>query len=58
MSPIGILLAFNPLLQLVADFNRSHGYVIWLSLQHSEDLPPINSIVHVKWVEQGDESLC
>ena len=50
MSPIMFLLAFNPLLQLAAELNRSHGYVIQLPLQHSEDLPPVDSTVYVKWV--------
>ena len=40
MSPIMFLLAFNPLLQLAAELNRGHGYVIQLPLQNSEDLPP------------------
>ena len=56
MSPIMFLLAFNPLLQLAADLNCNHGYVIQLPLQHSEDLPLVDSTVYVKWVEQGDES--
>jgi len=43
------------LLQLAAELNHGHGYVIQLPLQNSEDLPPINSTVYVKWVEQGDE---
>jgi len=55
MSPIMFLLAFNPLLQLAAKLNHHHGYVIQLPLQNSEDLPPIDSAVYVKWVEQGDE---
>ena len=55
MSPIMFLLAFNPLLQLAAELNHGHGYVIQLPLQNSEDLPPIDSTVYVKWVEQGDE---
>ena len=37
MSLIMFLLAFNPLLQLAAELNRSHSYVIQLPLQHSED---------------------
>ena len=55
MSPIMFLLAFNPLLQLAAELNRGHGYVIQLPLQNSEDLPPIDSAIYVKWVEQGNE---
>ena len=55
MSPIKFLLAFNPLLQLAAELNRGHGYVIQLPLQNSEDLPPIDSAIYVKWVEQGNE---
>ena len=56
VSPIMFLLAFNPLLQLVADFNQGYGYAIELPLQNSEYLPPVDSTVYVKWLEQGDES--
>jgi len=58
MSPIMFLLAFNPLLQLAADLYHGHGYVFQLPLQHSEDLPPVDSTVYkyVKWLEQSDES--
>ena len=51
MSPIMFLLAFNHLLQLAAELNCSHGYVMQLPLQHLEDLPPVDSTVYVKWVE-------
>ena len=51
MSPIMFLLAFNPMLQLAAELNRSHGYAIQLPLRHPEDLPPVDSTVYVKWVE-------
>jgi len=55
MSPIMFLLSFNPLLQIAAKLNNSHGYVIQLPLKDSEDLPPVDSTLYVKWVEQGDE---
>ena len=55
MSPIMFLLAFNPLLQLAAELNHGYGYVIQLPLQNSVDLPPIDSAIYVKWVEQGNE---
>ena len=55
MSPIVFLLAFNPLLKLAADLNQGHGYSIELPLQNSDDFPPLDSSIYVKWVEQGDE---
>ena len=55
MSPIVFLLAFNPLLKLAADLNQGHGYSIELPLQNSDDFPPLDSSIYVKWEEQGDE---
>jgi len=55
MSPIVFLLSFNPLLKLAAYLNQGHGYTIELPLQNSEDLPPLDSSIYVKWVEEGDE---
>jgi len=49
------LLAFNPLLQLAIELNHGHGYVIQLPLPHSDDLPPVDSTIYVKWLEQSDE---
>ena len=58
MSPTMFLVAFNPfiLLQLSADLNYSHSFVIQPPLKNLEDLPPIDSTIYVKWLEQGNES--
>ena len=55
MSPMMFLLAFNPLLQLATDLNHGHGYVIQLPLPHSDDLPPVDSTIYVKRLEQSDD---
>ena len=55
MSPIVFLLAFNPLLKLAADVNQGHGYSIELLLQNSDDFPPLDSTIYVKWVKQSDK---
>ena len=55
MSPIIFLLTFNPLLKLAAVLNQGHGYTFEILLQGSEELPPLNSSVYVKWVEEGEE---
>ena len=55
LSPIIFLLAFNPLLKLAADLNQGHGYSIELPLQGSEELPPLDSSIYVKWTEEGEE---
>ena len=51
MSPIVFLLAFNPLLKLAADLNQGYGYSIELPLQNSDDFPPLDSSIYVKWEE-------
>ena len=43
------------MLKLAADLNQGHGYFIELPLQNSDDSPPLDSSIYVKWVEQGDE---
>ena len=43
------------MLQLATDLNRGHGYVIQLPLPHSDDLPPVDSTIYVKWLEQSDD---
>ena len=55
MSPIIFLISFNPLLKLAADLNYGHGYTIELPIQGSENLPPLNASVSVKWMEESDE---
>jgi len=55
MSPIIFLLSFNQLLKLSAQLNQGHGYKFELPLQNSEDLPPINSSIYVKWLEEDDD---
>jgi len=55
LSPIIFLLTFNPLLKLAANLNQGHGYTFRIPLQCSEDLPPLNSRVYVKWTEEGEE---
>ena len=56
-SPIIFLLAFNSLLKLAADLNQGHSYTFKLPLPNSEDFPPLDSTIYVKWVEEGDEPL-
>ena len=50
-------MTFNPLPKLAAHLNQGHGYTIDLplALKNSEDLPPLNSSIYVKWVKEGDE---
>ena len=55
MSLIIFLITFNPLLKLAADLNQGHGYTIELPLEGSENFPPLNASVYVKWMEEGDE---
>jgi len=55
MSPIMFLLGINPLLHLATKLNYGHGYSIQLPLPNSEDLPPIDSSIYVKWTEQGNK---
>jgi len=55
LSPIIFLLTFNPLLKLAAELNQGHGYTFEIPLQDSEELPPLNSSVYVKWMEEGEE---
>ena len=57
LSPVIFLLSFNPLLKLAESLNRSHGYHIKIPIENSEDFPPINSFVYVKWLETGDVAL-
>ena len=57
LSPIIFLITFNLLLKLAADLNQGHGYTIELPLQGSENLPPLNGSVYVKWMKEGDEPL-
>ena len=54
-DPIVFLLAFNPFLKLATDLNQGHGYTFQLPIQNSDDLPPLDSTIYVKWVEEGDE---
>ena len=43
------------LLKNLGYWNQGHGYSIELPLQGSEELPPLDSSVYVKWTEEGEE---
>ena len=55
LSPVIFLLAFNPLLKLAEALSNPHGYTIQLPVEDTDDLPPVNSFVYVKWSECDDE---
>ena len=48
-------LAFNPLLKLAEFLNHPHGYHIKIPIRDSENLPPVDSYVYVKWTEASEE---
>jgi len=54
LSPVILLLAFNPLLNLAESLNNSHGYQK-LPIEGTDDLPPVDSFIYVKWTGSSDE---
>ena len=55
LSPIMILLVFNPILKLAESLNQSCGYKFQLPAKGTDMLPPVETTVYVKWTEEGDE---
>ena len=49
------LLALNPQLKLAESLNNPSSYQIQLPIDGTDDLPPVDSYVYVKWSESGDE---
>ena len=44
------------MLKLAESLNNPNGYQIQLPIEGTDDLPPVDSYVYVKWAGSSDES--